>query len=99
MTKANILQDNDLYEWFNTIIYYFHVPLIDQDIVQMGQKVFIRKNSYIRSNAVIVANLVVTKNVLDYCVAVVSQAKVIKNIEKIECEKTMKEMPHIVHYC
>lgn len=27
MTKANILPDNDLYEWFNTTIYYFHVPL------------------------------------------------------------------------
>lgn len=27
MTKANILLDNDLYEWFNTTIYYFHVPL------------------------------------------------------------------------
>lgn len=27
MTKANILSENDLYEWFNTTIYYFHVPL------------------------------------------------------------------------
>ena len=27
MTKANILPENDLYEWFNTTIYYFHVPL------------------------------------------------------------------------
>lgn len=27
MTKANILPENDLYKWFNTIIYYFHVPL------------------------------------------------------------------------
>ena len=27
MTKANILSKNDLYEWFNTTIYYFHVPL------------------------------------------------------------------------
>ena len=27
MTKAKILPDNDLYEWFNTTIYYFHVPL------------------------------------------------------------------------
>lgn len=27
MTKANILPTNDLYEWFNTTIYYFHVPL------------------------------------------------------------------------
>lgn len=27
MTKASILSENDLYEWFNTTIYYFHVPL------------------------------------------------------------------------
>lgn len=27
MTKANILPENDLYGWFNTTIYYFHVPL------------------------------------------------------------------------
>ena len=27
MTKAKILPENDLYKWFNTTIYYFHVPL------------------------------------------------------------------------
>lgn len=27
MTKSNILPENDLYNWFNTTIYYFHVPL------------------------------------------------------------------------
>lgn len=27
MTKANILPENDLCKWFNTTIYYFHVPL------------------------------------------------------------------------
>ena len=27
MTKAKILPENGLYEWFNTTIYYFHVPL------------------------------------------------------------------------
>lgn len=27
MTKADILPENDLYGWFNTAIYYFHVPL------------------------------------------------------------------------
>lgn len=27
MTKANILPENDLYEWFETTIYYFHVSL------------------------------------------------------------------------
>lgn len=27
MTKAGILPTNDLYQWFNETIYYFHVPL------------------------------------------------------------------------
>lgn len=27
MVKANILPENDLYDWFNATIYYFHVPL------------------------------------------------------------------------
>lgn len=27
MTKANIMPVNNLYMWFNTTIYYFHVPL------------------------------------------------------------------------
>lgn len=27
MTKADILPANDLYEWFNKTVYYFHVPL------------------------------------------------------------------------
>lgn len=27
MIKASILPDNGLYQWFNTTIYYFHVPL------------------------------------------------------------------------
>ena len=27
MTKAGIVPENDLYEWFETTIYYFHVPL------------------------------------------------------------------------
>ena len=27
MTKASILPENDLYKWFETTIYYFHVPL------------------------------------------------------------------------
>ena len=27
MTKASILPENDLYEWFEMTIYYFHVPL------------------------------------------------------------------------
>ena len=27
MVKAAVLPDNSLYQWFNTVIYYFHVPL------------------------------------------------------------------------
>lgn len=27
ITKATVLPENDLYKWFNTTIYYFHVPL------------------------------------------------------------------------
>ena len=70
------------------------VPVIDQGIVQRGQRVTIGEGSYIGINAVIVgnvnigkhcvvgANSVVTKDVPDYCVAVGSSARVIKNIEK-----------------
>lgn len=66
------------------------VPVIDQGIVQRGQKVSIGEGSYIGINAVIVgnvkigkhcvigANSVVTKNVTDYCVAVGSPAKILK---------------------
>ena len=66
---------------------------MDQGLVQKGQKVFIGEGSYIGINAVIVGNIkigkhcvigansVVTKNVPDYCVAVGSPAKVIKNIK------------------
>ena len=69
------------------------VSVIDQGIVQKGQKVSIGGGSYIGINAVIVwnirigrhcvigANSVVTKDVPDYCVAVGSPARVIKNIE------------------
>ena len=71
-----------------------NVPVIDQGIVQRGQRVSIGDGSYIGINAVIVgnvrigmhcvigANSVVTKDVPDYCVAVGSPARVIKNIEK-----------------
>ena len=67
--------------------------MIDQGIVQRGQKVSIGVGSYIGINAVIVVNMkigkhcvigdnsVVTKDVPDYCVAVGSPAKVIKNIK------------------
>ena len=79
--------------------------MIDQGIVQRGQKVSIGEGSYIGINAVIVgnvriginavivgnvrigrhcvvgANSVVTKDVPDYCVAVGSPAKVIKNMK------------------
>lgn len=72
------------------------VPVIDQGIVKKGQKVSIGEGSYIGINAVIVgnvkigkhcvigANSVVTKDVPDYCVAVGSPARVIKNIAKTE---------------
>ena len=67
--------------------------MIDQEIVQKGQKVSIEEGSYIGINAVIVgnvkigkhcvieANSVVTKDVSDYCVAVGSPARVIRTIE------------------
>lgn len=67
-------------------------PVMDQGIVQKGQKVSIGDGTYIGINVVIVgnvkigkhcvigANSVVTKNVPDYSVAVGSPARVIKNI-------------------
>ena len=73
-----------------------NVPVIDQGIVQKGQKVSISEGSYIGINTVIVgnvkigkhcvigANSVVTKDVPDYSVAVGSPARVIKTIEKTE---------------
>lgn len=72
------------------------IPVIDQGIVQRGQMVYIGDGSYIGINAVIVgnvkigkhcvigANSVVTKDVPDYCVAVGSPAKVIKDMNKID---------------
>ena len=72
------------------------IPVIDQGVVQRGQKVSIGEGSYIGINAVIVgnvkigkhcvigANSVVTRDVPDYCVAVGSPARVIKTIERNE---------------
>ena len=69
------------------------IPVMDQEIVQRGQKVSIGEGSYIGINVVIVgnvkigkhcvigANSVVTKDIPDYCVAVGSPAKVIKSIK------------------
>ena len=69
------------------------VPVIDQGIVQRGQKVSIGEGSYIGINAVIVgnvkignhcvvgANSVVTKDVPDYCVVVGCPAKIIKKMK------------------
>ena len=68
------------------------IPVMDQGIVQMGQKVFIGEGSYIGINVVIVGNIkigkhcvvgansVVTKDVPDYCVAVGSPARIIKRM-------------------
>lgn len=68
------------------------VSVVDQGIVQKGQKVSIGEGSYIGINTVIVgivkigkhcvigANSVVTKDVPDYCVAVGSPAKVIRKM-------------------
>lgn len=70
------------------------IPVIDQGIVQRGQKVSIGEGSYIGINVVIVgnvkigkhcvigANSVVTKDITDFCVAVGCPAKVIKRIGK-----------------
>lgn len=74
MTKANILPANDLYKWFNTTIYYFHVPLFFMCSGYLYQKY--------SKHCAIGANSVVTKDVPDYCVAVGSPAKVIKKIEE-----------------
>ncbi len=70
------------------------VPVIEQGIVQKGQKVSIGDGTYIGINSVVVgnvkigkhcvigANSVVTKDVPDFCVAVGSPARIIKNMEK-----------------
>lgn len=70
--------------------YDVRLPVIEQGIVQRGQKVSIGDGSYIGINAVIVgninigkhcvigANTVVTKDIPDYCVAVGIPAQIIK---------------------
>lgn len=67
------------------------VPVIDQGIVQRGQKVSIGEGSYIGINAVIVgnvkigkhcvigANSIVNKDIPDFCVAVGCPVKIIKS--------------------
>lgn len=71
-----------------------NVPVIDQGIVQRGQRVSIGDGSYIGINAVIVgnvkigkhcvigANSVVTKDVPDFCVAVGGLAKILRKCNK-----------------
>lgn len=70
------------------------VPVMDQGIVQKGQRVSIGDGSYIGINSVIVgnvsigkhcvigANSVVTRDIPDYCVAVGSPARVIKRLKE-----------------
>ena len=70
------------------------IPIMDQGIVQKGQKVSIEDESYIGINSVIVgnvkigkhcvigANSVVTRDVPDYCITVGSPIKIIKKHEK-----------------
>ena len=70
------------------------VPVIDQGIVQKGQKVSIGEGSYIGINAVIVgnvkigkhcvigANSIVNKDIPDFCVAVGCPVKIIKSYNK-----------------
>lgn len=72
------------------------VPVIDQGIVQRGQKVSIGEGSYIGINAVIVgnvkigkhcvigANSIVNKDIPDFCVAVGCPAKIIKSYNENE---------------
>ena len=67
------------------------IPIIDQGIVQRGQKVSIGEGSYIGINTVIVgnvkigkhcvigANSIVNKDIPDFCVAVGCPAKIIKS--------------------
>lgn len=46
MVKSNILSNSDLYEWFNTTIYYFHVPLFFICSVYLYQK-YSRVNTFV----------------------------------------------------
>lgn len=69
------------------------IPVMDQGIVQRGQKVSIGDGSYIGINSVIVGDVhigkhcivgaksVVTNNIPDYCVAVGSPARIIKKYD------------------
>ena len=79
------------------------MPVIDQGIVQKGQKVYIGDDSYIGINAVIIgnvkigrhcvigANSVVTKDVPDYTVVAGNPAKIIRqyNSETGEWERNI----------
>ena len=76
-----------------------NVPVIDQGIVQRGQRVSIGDGSYIGINAVIVGNVKigkhcvigansgVTKDVPDYAVVVGNPAKVIRMLDEDKFEE------------
>ena len=66
MTKANILPENNLYGWFNTTIYYFHVPLFficsgylyqKYSKVNSVDRIIIEDNAYIGAYAMILGNV------------------------------------------
>jgi acetyltransferase-like isoleucine patch superfamily enzyme len=74
------------------------VPVINQGIVQKGQKIIIGEGSYIGINAVIVgnvvigkhcvigANSVVTKDIPDLCIAVGSPARIINRYNQVAAQ-------------
>lgn len=46
MTQMNVLSANELYQWFNQTIYYFHVPLFFICSVYLYQKLSVVNDIY-----------------------------------------------------